>query len=99
MISPSKNVTISGYSSVRFFIFRYPQRYAFSSSTCCKTTSTSYWFPLDFWCPVNLDPLYSRVHDTPGCFEFTGGGGTTSLCVTFTGILVASSFLGHSRSI
>ena len=20
-------------------------------------TSTSYWFPFDFWCPVNLDPL------------------------------------------
>lgn len=36
IISPSKNVTISGYSSVRFFIFRYPHMYAFSSSTCWK---------------------------------------------------------------
>ena len=33
IISPSKKVTISGYSSVRFLIFKYPQMYAFSSST------------------------------------------------------------------
>ena len=37
IISPSKNVTISGYSSVRFCIFRYPHIYAFCSSTCWNT--------------------------------------------------------------
>ena len=41
----------------------------------CNITSTSYWFPLDFWWPTNLDPLYSRDRATPGCLHFTGTGG------------------------
>ena len=38
-------------------------------------TSTSYWLPLDFWCPLNRDPLYKSDLVTPGCLELTRGGG------------------------
>lgn len=41
----------------------------------CKTTSTSYEFPLLFWWPLNLEPLYSNEVTTPGCWVFIGGGG------------------------
>jgi hypothetical protein len=52
----------------------------------CKTTSTSYELPFDFWKPWNFDPLYSRDFVTPGCLELAGGGGVIS---TLTGILNA----------
>ena len=57
--------------------------------TYCKMTSTSYWLPLDFWWPTNLDPLYNRELDTPGCLDLTGGKGAAtfiSLWKLLTGI-------------
>ena len=48
----------------------------------CKMTSTSYWLPLDFWCPTNLDPLYNNELVTPGCFDLMGGKG----CATFISV-------------
>ena len=57
----------------------------------CSITSTSYWFPFDFWWPLNFEPLYSNDLDTPCCLDFAGGGGggTTSIGghVTLTGIV------------
>lgn len=41
----------------------------------CKTTSTSYEFPLLFWCPRNCEPLYRSEVVTPGCCVLIGGGG------------------------
>lgn len=46
-----------------------------SHSPTCKTTSTSYEFPLLFWWPLKLEPLYSSEVTTPGCCVFIGGGG------------------------
>ena len=61
----------------------------------CNITSTSYWLPFDFWCPLNFEPLYNKDLETPGCFDFAGGGGggTTSMGgqVTRTGIVPRTS--------
>lgn len=47
-----------------------------------NTTSTSYRFPLLFWCPWNLLPLYNSDWAKPGCFV-PGGRGFRA---TFPGI-------------
>ena len=81
---------------IRHNVF-FPRRVEQSEYITCSITSTSYWFPFDFWCPLNFEPLYNRDLETPGCFDFAGGGGggTTSIGghVTRTGIFPTAQIL------
>lgn len=76
------------------FILEYKIHFSGKYFTC-NITSTSYWLPFDFWCPLNFEPLYNKDLETPGCFDFAGGGGggTTSMGgqVTRTGIVPRTS--------
>ena len=60
-----------------------------------KTTSTSYLFPLLFWCPWNLLPLYKGVSGIPICVLVFGGHGTNNL----PGILVFISVSSNDNNL